>query len=515
MVNLGAVPKKQCETYLWMSSEDDRPTLLRSKKRKRRHLFDNDDHPSDEDYDPNKQEIKRRKTSKQSKKGGIPLPATSVALTAMKQAKKTVKPRHSIKEAPPVNSCQQAYEPWARRTRAGKKQIPAAAGSASALMDSHNEQAKSTEDTDKSNEDAAAKSTEKSDKSSETLIDAQTDKSNEDAAAKSTEKSDKSSETLIDAQTDKSNEDAAAKSTEKSDKSSETLIDAQTDKSNEDAAAKSTENSDKSSETATSTDNNTENGNAPQPGVLQVQVHALKKTVAKERVHKCGHCPQVFKNVKDLNSHNQTDHPDHPFQCSKCGKTYSSTNALARHEKRHEGFGFKCGQCNFVCQFRYELRDHLKKHTDTQKWPCERGGCGLQFSTKRGMRQHMQVHSDNKFPCTYCPKVFETPGYLRQHTYYHTGGFPCYCGHKAKNPTARNIHQKQCDSCKEKKNVKVLLDDFKESSTLAELNESSSSSGESPSSWHRGRLNIPASTDYVYVAVFLCLNSRQVHLNVL
>ena len=292
-----------------------------------------------------------------------------MALTAIKQAKKTVKPKPSIKEAALVNSCKDAYEPWARRTRAGKKHIPAAAGSASAVMDSDNEAAKSAEDADKSNQGAAAKSTDTSDKSSETLIDGKTDKSNQDAAAKSTDTSDKSSETLIDVNTDKSNQDAAAKSIDTSDKSSETLIDVNTDKSNEDAAAKSTDTSDKS------TAIKTENGNEAQAGVLQVQVHALKKTVAKERVHKCGHCPKVFKNVKDLNSHSKTDHPDNPFQCSKCGKSYSSTNALARHEKRHEGFGFKCGQCNFVCQFRYELRDHLKKHSDTQKWPCERGGC--------------------------------------------------------------------------------------------------------------------------------------------
>ena len=54
--------KKAVQNISLDESEDDRPTLLTTKKRKRRHLFDNDDHPSDEDYDPNKEEIKRRKT---------------------------------------------------------------------------------------------------------------------------------------------------------------------------------------------------------------------------------------------------------------------------------------------------------------------------------------------------------------------------------------------------------------------------------------------------------------------
>ena len=449
--------KKAVRTKSQDEENDQRPSVLSSKKRKRRHLFDKVDDPKDDDYDPNEDELRPRKRSTASRKSSLPLSASSVALTAMQQAKAKVKPKRATKEPALMSLMPQGYEPWAKRTRAGKKQISAAAGSASALIQSDDKDDNSARETEQSNPNASAKSTPEADKSSDNNPPDETDKSNEDGSAKSI--TDKSNENgSAKSTTDKSNEDGSAKSI--------------TDKSNENGSAKST--ADKSNET---------NGeNEAQPGVLQVQVHGLKKTVAKERVHKCGNCPQVFKHVKDLNEHSRTDHSDKPFECSKCQKKYSSTNALARHEKRHEGFGFKCGQCNFVCQFRYELRDHLKKHSDSQKWPCERGGCGLQFSTKRGMRQHMQVHSDNKYPCTYCPKVFETPGYLRQHTYYHTGGFPCYCGHKAKNPTARNIHQKQCDSCKDKKNVKVLLDDFKESSTLAELNESSSSSGESPSS---------------------------------
>ena len=438
-------------------------TTPTTKKSRKRHLFDNGDNPDDEDYDPKTENTQRRKRRVASNKGAVPLAATSVALTAMKQAKATVKPKRPTKDAAIVPLLQHNYEPWARRTRAGKKLIPAAAGSATSVIESDNEvvieapgvKSDKSDETETSNPQACAKSTNTSEKSIEEESAKSTntgEKSIEEESAKSTNTPEKSNGD----ETETSNPQASAKST---------------GKYNEPESAKSTDESDKS------IDKNNQIG-----GVLQVQVHGLKKSVAKERSHKCVHCPQVFKHVKDLNEHNKTDHPDKPFECSTCQKKYSSTNALARHEKRHEGFGFKCGQCSFVCQFRYELRDHLKKHSDSQKWPCERGGCGLQFSTKRGMRQHMQVHSDTKYPCTYCPKVFDTPGYLRQHTYYHTGGFPCYCGQKEKNPTARNIHQKNCDACKDNKKIKVLLGDFKERSTLDELNQSTSSSSEASSS---------------------------------
>ena len=227
-------------------------------------------------------------------------------------------------------------------------------------------------------------------------------------------------------------------------------------------------------------DNTPVNGAAAQ-GVLNVQVHGLKRTVIKERQHKCPNCAEVFKLVKDLNAHCKNDHPDKPFQCNTCQRTYSNTNALARHEKTHIGYAYKCGNCDFACQFRYELRDHLKKHEDAQKWPCIERGCGLKFSSKRGMKQHMQIHSDTKYDCTLCPKSFNTAGYLRQHMKYHTGGFPCYCGYKAKNPTAKQTHQKTCEACKTNKKKKALLPSFSEKNSLAELNYSSSSTSSSDS----------------------------------
>ena len=343
-------------------------------------------------------------------------------------------------------------------------------------------------ETDKSSENKTDKSTDKENK---------TDKSSENKAEKSTDKeneTDKSSEHKTDKSKDTNN--TTDKSTEKekeTDKSSENKTDKSTDLAN--ATDKSSENkTDKSTDTNNTTDNVTDNNanghtNGVNPenargtkGHLEVKSYGIKKTVTKDRRHKCQHCDNTFSLVKELNSHFRDNHPDQSFKCHVCDRTYSSKNALDRHAKVHTGLQFICGQCPFACQFRYEMRDHLKKHTGTQKWPCPRNDCNLSFASKRGLNQHMAVHTPDTFYCDHCPKTFNTKGYLRQHLHYHTGGFPTYCGFKAKNPTAKQNHQKACDDCKQKKPSKLVLATAKERNTLEDLDSSSSSSSTSSSS---------------------------------
>ena len=183
-------------------------------------------------------------------------------------------------------------------------------------------------------------------------------------------------------ETDKSTNNKADKSTNGiSDKSIEPQqgIDQNSDKYNSsdkstEDAAKSTEDAAKSNDVTNKSDsedtipvngNDSNKDEEAKQGQLNVQSYGLKKTVRKERQHKCQHCNEVFKLVKNLNDHNKTAHPDKPFKCHVCGRTYSSTNGLDRHSKVHTGLGFVCGNCPFACQFKYEMRDHLKKHTGT------------------------------------------------------------------------------------------------------------------------------------------------------
>ena len=353
-----------------------------------------------------------------------------------KRARKTPNSKPKAKETKLVVT--NLEEPPARCTRSSKKTPTAALGKPPAVDEDHvNGVDVETSSTDKSSADKSSAMNgvaEKTDKSIKTQQES-------DKSTATTEQTDKS--TVLTDEADKST--AATEETDKSTGASK-----ETDKSRDmtEKTDKSMAQIDKSDKSDDETENalppnNTANGDndtaarATTTGHLDVKCYGIKKSTTKERRHKCQHCDQSFGLVKELNSHTRDNHADKPFQCQVCGRTYSSKNALDRHSRVHTGFPFVCGRCTFVCQFRYEMRDHLKKHTGTQRWPCPRNDCQLNFSSKRGLNQHMAVHTPDSFKCEYCPKTFNTKGYLRQHLWYHTGGFPTYCGFKAKNPTAK------------------------------------------------------------------------------
>ena len=159
------------------------------------------------------------------------------------------------------------------------------------------------------------------------------------------------------------------------------------------------------------TDNNKETPDDKEnsaKGSLNIKTHGLKVNPQKKtRSFKCENCDENFKLIKNLNEHSKTVHPDKPFACKECRKTYSSTNARDRHFKVHTGFNLKCSECGYIAQHPYEMRDHLKKHSNAGMWICPVRDCGLKFTTKRGMVQHEKVHTPDKYVCTHCQKRFQ------------------------------------------------------------------------------------------------------------
>ena len=212
----------------------------------------------------------------------------------------------------------------------------------------------------------------------------------------------------------------------------------------------------------------------PTAGNLSVTQHGIPKRNKKQRSFKCDVCDSTFGLVKELNAHYSGDHPEHVFKCSECNNTYASRNAQLRHERSHRGMLFSCNDCSYTCQFNYELKNHVKKHTGTGLYPCISRGCTKTFTTKKGMKQHLQVHQNLNLSCDVCGKDgFTTRGYLRQHKKGQHGiGFVSRCGFKSKHPTARRNHQKECEECARK---------LAERRYLAEMDSSDSDSDSSGS----------------------------------
>ncbi|PUU76260.1 fungal-specific transcription factor domain-domain-containing protein [Tuber borchii] len=66
----------------------------------------------------------------------------------------------------------------------------------------------------------------------------------------------------------------------------------------------------------------------------------MKRTgprVAKER--KCHYCGKLFSKTEHLERHERSHTKDRPFQCQTCGKKYTRNDTLLRHSKSHNGGG--------------------------------------------------------------------------------------------------------------------------------------------------------------------------------
>lgn len=95
-----------------------------------------------------------------------------------------------------------------------------------------------------------------------------------------------------------------------------------------------------------------------------------------------------------------------PFICEECGKSSVSIAALKEHQIIHSNeHPFQCQHCpkKFKNMHRLKIHEDTHKHTT---YTCPH--CDLQLNTKRTLRMHMVVHSDQKkYKCQYCGNEYK------------------------------------------------------------------------------------------------------------
>ena len=136
-------------------------------------------------------------------------------------------------------------------------------------------------------------------------------------------------------------------------------------------------------------------------GKIDVSVHALKKHKKKQRTYKCHLCSEKFTSQNQLTSHLCTDHADTKLSCKHCGHVVKTRDALLKHEKSHEERESKCEVCGKCFQFKYQLDNHLKVHSQTNMYRCLH--CTKQFTTNAAMLHHDKTHQ-TKITCDDCPE---------------------------------------------------------------------------------------------------------------
>ncbi|XP_076639598.1 uncharacterized protein LOC143351675 isoform X1 [Colletes latitarsis] len=194
------------------------------------------------------------------------------------------------------------------------------------------------------------------------------------------------------------------------------------------------------------------------------------------------------------------DWPMDHHECTKCKKRYSTKKSLLRHQLLHEEPNFECDICNVkfyrkdklkahydkcseknpdqvrkcnICGDSFEnneiLREHRAKHVTEgilteedlrdieprpeEKKPGEKIGrkrrtdivglecteCNKQYTSRKGLLRHIQVHEGKKYLCDICPKKF----YRREHLKIHVAKHNMIKPYKCTRCTKRFIKEEQ------------------------------------------------------------------------
>ncbi|XP_053471609.1 zinc finger protein 664-like isoform X1 [Ictalurus furcatus] len=129
------------------------------------------------------------------------------------------------------------------------------------------------------------------------------------------------------------------------------------------------------------------------------------------------------------------------YQCSFCGKQFSTKSHMTIHERLHTGKKpYECSECQQAFIRVDRLKEHQRVHTGEKPYECSY--CGKQFALLSGLKTHRRTHTGEKpYKCTVCKKRFTQSTKLKIHLRTHTGERPYRCSECGKT-FARTEHLK-------------------------------------------------------------------------
>ncbi|KAF9520304.1 hypothetical protein BS47DRAFT_1335906 [Hydnum rufescens UP504] len=106
------------------------------------------------------------------------------------------------------------------------------------------------------------------------------------------------------------------------------------------------------------------------------------------------------------------------LQVEKQHVTTSATQAASASRRRNDAL-FKCPVpgCGSTFTRRFNLRGHLRSHTEERPFVCDWVGCGKSFARKHDCNRHQSLHSDQavQHTCGGCGKSFSRTDALNRH----------------------------------------------------------------------------------------------------
>ncbi|XP_020017325.2 uncharacterized protein isoform X3 [Castor canadensis] len=169
-----------------------------------------------------------------------------------------------------------------------------------------------------------------------------------------------------------------------------------------------------------------------------------QRTHEEEKAFGCVECGKGFTLREYLTKHQRTHLGKRPYVCGECWKTFSQRHHLEVHQRSHTGEKpYKCADCWKSFSRRQHLQVHRRTHTGEKPYTCE---CGKSFSRNANLAVHRRAHTGEKpYGCQVCGKRFSKGERLVRHQRIHTGEKPYHCAACGRSFNQRSIlnrHQK-------------------------------------------------------------------------
>lgn len=142
---------------------------------------------------------------------------------------------------------------------------------------------------------------------------------------------------------------------------------------------------------------------------------------AKDVTYKCGICNYVCQYHGDYLNHMKTHFPGPPFKCDYCDTCSDQISKLISHRSKHlEESVYQCSFCSFKCRLKQNFVSHLKIHTLEKLFKCE--NCTKSFRYKHNLENHMLTHSSDKpLNCESCGFHTKFLSHMIAHKRIHAG----------------------------------------------------------------------------------------------